>query len=132
MKRVIATCDPHNARHHYHGEEVVEYDGATPVQWVVGEYDTLEEAKEALWSFALEDFCNHDGQSHEYDENIEQDIRDIAEDQDLDEEGIKELRNWYASWYKGEGIYDNESHEVVMLKSDESYSFDTMGYYIES
>lgn len=131
MKRIIATCDPHNARRHYHGEKVLEYEGITPVKWVVEEYASLEEAKKALWNFALEDCHNHDGMSHEFDENIKQDICDMAEDQDLDEEGTKELRECYASWYKGEGIYSNEFHEVVMMKGDVSYSFDTMGYCIE-
>lgn len=66
--------------------------------------------------------------SHEFDENIEADIKYFVEEEGDDE---KETREWYASWYKGEGIYDNESREAIMLKGEESYSIDSMTYSIE-
>ena len=67
-----------------------------------------------------------------FDENIEADIQAISEDEELDEAGVRELRNWFASWYKGEGVYYNDSRDVMMLKGDECYSFDTMSYSIKS
>lgn len=53
---IIAKCDPYNARRHHHGERVVRYDGATPVEWIhCGEsFDSLREANERLFSMAKE------------------------------------------------------------------------------
>lgn len=132
MFTITATCDPYNAKHHYHNEEVIRYQGATPVEWVIDRYCTIEEARSALWSMALEQ-CekNFESLSHEFDENIEADIQAVVEDQELDEVGVRELRHWYASWYKGEGIYYNNPREPMMLKGDDSYSFDTMSYSIK-
>lgn len=131
MIKIIASCNPYNAKFHYNGQEVVKYDGSTPVQWVMGNYDSIEEAKEALWGFAMEDCNSHDDLSHEYEEDIEQGIIDLAEEEDMSDEEVKELRDWYASWFKGEGIYYNDSREVLMLKGDASYSYDVMSYGIE-
>ncbi len=125
--RIIASCNPYNAKFHYNGQEVVKYDGHTPVQWVMGNYDSIEEAKEALWGFAMEDCNSHDDLSHEYEEGIEEDIRYFTEEGEDEEE----TRKWYASWYKGEGIYSNDTHEAMMLKGDSSYSYDIMSYWIE-
>ena len=131
MFTITAACDPHNAKHHYHSEEVVRYQGTTPVEWVIGKYCTIEEARSAIWSMALEE-CdkNQESLSHEFDENIEADIQAVAEDQELDEAGVRKLRDWFESWYKGEGIYYLDSREIMMLKGDETYSFDTMTYRI--
>lgn len=131
MIKIIASCNPYNAKFHYNGQEVVKYDGPTPVQWVMGNYDSIEEAKEALWNMALEDSNCHDGIGHEDAEGIECDIAAISEDQEMDEAREKELRDWYASWFKGEGIYYNDSREVLMLKGDTSYSYDVVSYGIE-
>lgn len=133
MFTITATCDPYNAKHHYHGEEVIRYQGATPIEWVIDKYSSIEEAQSALWSMALEECDNNLASlSHIFDENIEADIQAISEDEELDEAGIRELRNWFASWYKGEGVYYNDSRDVMMLKGDECYSFDTMSYSIKS
>ncbi len=49
--RIVAKCDPYNARRHHHGEEVVRYDGATPVEWVHDDRRslTLKEANDHLF-----------------------------------------------------------------------------------
>lgn len=131
MTKIIASCNPYNAKTHYHGEKVVQYDGATPVQWIIGEYASADKAKDTLWKMALEECNRHDDLSHEDSEGIEYDIAAISEDRDLDEAGVQELRNWYADWFKGEGVYYNDSHEPMMLKGDTFYSYDVMSYGIE-
>jgi len=52
--RVVAKCDPYNARKHYHGEPVIERDGATPVAWLFNyhEHLTLKEANQVLFDLA--------------------------------------------------------------------------------
>lgn len=52
--RIVACCDPYHAKLHYNGEKVIESDMGTPVQWVIGEYDSIEEAREALWKTRIE------------------------------------------------------------------------------
>ena len=40
---IKATCDPYNARKHYNGQKVLQYDMATPVKWVMeDDIPTLE------------------------------------------------------------------------------------------
>lgn len=52
--RIIAKCDPYNARKHYHGEKVIRYDGATPVAWIHDNREgmTLKEANAVLLDYA--------------------------------------------------------------------------------
>lgn len=50
---IVAKCDPYNAKHHWHGQRVLKYDGSTPVEWVAGEFDTEEEAKDQLHDWCL-------------------------------------------------------------------------------
>lgn len=54
--RIVAKCDPYNAKKHYHGEKVVRYDGATPVEWIHDNHEgmTLEAANAVLLDFARE------------------------------------------------------------------------------
>ena len=113
MARIIAHCNAYNARTHYHGEEVVERDGNTPVAWVVGTYATDEEARTALWKMALAEEEKHFGElSHEDDESAAE----------LDDSG---------EWYEGEGIYFRDGHDIMMLKGDSLYSYDVMTYSID-
>ena len=55
---IIASCDPYNAKCHYHGERVIKYNGPTPVQWVLddnlGRGFDLKDAQKTL----LEMLCN--------------------------------------------------------------------------
>ena len=52
--RVVASCDPYNARKHYHGEAVVRREGATPVEWVVRSGLTRERANDVIFRFVRE------------------------------------------------------------------------------
>lgn len=54
MKRYMLTvsCDPYHANMKYHGEEIIRYDGKTPIEWIVDDFSgigyTEEEALKAL------------------------------------------------------------------------------------
>ena len=61
MYRIIARCDPYNARKHHHGEEVVERDGATPVAWVLEDGLSLDEANRKIYELACESIGFHFG-----------------------------------------------------------------------
>ena len=52
--RIIAKCDPYNARKHYHGEKVLKRDGATPVAWLFNNHEhlTLKEANQVTKDIA--------------------------------------------------------------------------------
>lgn len=54
--RIVAKCDPYNAKKHYHGEKVIRRDGATPVEWIHDNHEgmTLEAANAVLLDFARE------------------------------------------------------------------------------
>lgn len=102
--RIIATCDPYNAKHHYHGQAVVRYNLTTPVEWVMEDYLTLDEAQSILDAYA----------SDLGDDYVWNDDKWIAE---LQEEGID------VSWYKGEGVYTTEGvlvyqHGDIYLRDD--------------
>lgn len=127
MYRIIAHCDPYNARFHYHSGEVIKRDGATPVAWVIETFRTQDEACEYLWKMALEDSNERDDLSFEDDYNINDQVQSIS-----DYEGIpiEEAREMF-SWYKGEGVYYCDGHEPMLLKGGDSYSYDVMTYTIE-
>lgn len=128
MKRIIAHCDPHNARRHYNGQEIVKRDGNTPVEWVMGHYDTDDAAKSALWDFAMQDYIEHYANLvHEDNESIADMKRTLADDTGLSPAEIDAV----FSWYEGEGVYTRDGHEAVLLKGGTAYSYDTMTYYID-
>lgn len=113
---------------HYNGQEVIERDGTTPIRWVMGEYPTEEAAKAALWEFALEEESRHFAcLSHEDDESIDYIKKMLEEDEGLTSEELEKM----FSWYEGEGVYHRDEHEIMLLKGGTSYTYDTMGYYID-
>lgn len=125
--RIIAACDPYNARMHYNGQPVVKKDGATPTQWVMASGLTSEEAKDKLWEYAHDDMGRHSDLCWEDADSIDYIAGQLAEDAEISiEEAIKSF-----NWFKGEGIYYNESHEPMYLKGGDAYSYDTMTYKIE-
>lgn len=128
MYRIVAHCDPYNACRYYRNEEVIKEDGATPVAWVIETFETKKEARERLWKMALEDAGEHFANlTHEDDESIA-DMKQML----IDDEGLSESDvNGIFSWYRGEGVYTNESHEIVLLKGGSAYSYDVMTYMIE-
>ena len=124
---ITAECDPYNAKFHYNGSEIIlKRDGATPVQWVIGEFDTEEEAKAQLYEWALE-----------YGENI--DLGDAAA---VTEEAKSLLEdNWQRAQEfldtiaeNGYGIYmlDGQRYFQVMAVGDNHYTNDVMKYAVES
>ena len=125
--RIIAICDPYHARSHYNGQEIIRMDGATPVCWVIQECSTIEEAREILWQFAREIAINSANLSHKDNEDIEY-VKSLL----IEEEGLTETEvNEMLSWFRGEGIYYTSTNKAMMLKGDNSYSFDVMTYCIE-
>ena len=52
--RIVAKCDPYNAKKHYHGEKVIRMDGATPVEWIYDDREgmTLKEANDVILNYA--------------------------------------------------------------------------------
>ena len=82
MYRIIEACNPYNARTHYRGEDVIEYDGATPVKWIVEDtLETEDEAKAALMRLAksMSDYISGSW-GDEDDESIAEWVNVIKED----------------------------------------------------
>lgn len=117
--RITANCDPYNARFHYNGQEVISYSGATPVEWVMADNLTEEEAIDEFRSYAYEEF-NRDNYSYEDDNSIEE-LKKV-----LEEEGCADAD---FSWYKGAGFYTE--NVAVWLEGERSYRSDAMLYRIE-
>lgn len=115
---IIAHCDPYNSKSHYHGERVVKFDGATPVSWLLKEFSTKAEAIERLEKFFKGDY---QGEIDYYES-------ESAARKDLEDMGIEEPD---TTFWKGAGYYHTESKELIFRKGDESYSFDTLSYYID-
>ena len=115
--RIIANCDPYNARIHHHNEQVLKYDGATPLEWVVddsyGDGYTLEEAYDILDSYANQ--LNDDT---------------FYEDDALIAEMRRELEEYGEeadfSWYEGAGWYENN---VLVYRHGDCYLRDDVMLY---
>ena len=127
MKKIIAHCDPYNARMIYNGQTVIKKDGTTPTAWVVGEYETIEEARSALWAMAPEDAAESCNLTRWDADDIEYSVHMLMDDHELTE---AEARSAF-SWYQGEGIYHNDSNEPEILKGEEYYSAGPITYSIE-
>ena len=127
MYRIIAHCDPYNARFHYHSGEVIKRDGATPVAWVIETFRTEEEAREYLWKMAVADSNERDNLSYENDYNINDFIDEISRNEEIPRTEAEKM----FSWYEGEGVYHCDGHEPMLLKGGDSYSYDVMTYTIE-
>lgn len=123
---IVAKCDPYNARHHWHGERVLKYDGPTPVEWVKEMFDTEEEAKDQLYAWCLEecdDFRNWGDEQEVIDE-----CRSWLDDGET--EPVRNILNAVAE--EGYGIYDQTNCNQILETGGWSYSYDTMTYTIES
>lgn len=125
---VVANCDPYNARFHHHSERVLEYDGATPVKWVMEDfYGAGITEEEALAT--LEKYARMDGYEY-FDENavalwVAMFKENYEYDNDEPYEGDVD-----TSWYEGRGYYD-EGMGCVYLCGGHCYCHDTMSYSIE-
>lgn len=116
--RIIANCDPYNARFHYHNEQVLKYDGATPIEWVVddnyGDGYTLEEAHDILDGYAdqlNDDTCYEDDAS----------VADMR--REIEAETGEEAD---FSWYEGAGWYENN---VLVYRHGDGYLRDDVMLY---
>ena len=115
---IVAKCDAYNARCHYNGQRVLKYDGATPIHWVQEEFDTYEEAKDAIYKQAL-------GEYGAIEKDYEFVLSEVRNTDDLSD--IKNLIEDWEDW--GEGVYINDA--FVMSPNDDSYTLDTMTYAVE-
>ena len=121
LYRIVASCDPYNARFHYRDQEVIRYDMATPIEWVhddnYGYGYTLEEAFDILDGYA----CDlGDNVCYEDDASIEDLRAQFLEDtgEELD-----------TSWFKGSGWYEDNCQ--VYAHGDMFLRDDTMTYSVE-
>lgn len=127
--RIVACCDPYHAKLHYNGEKVIKRDMGTPVQWVIGEYDSIEEAREALWKMCLEDKDRNMDWTRESDDDLSYWRELLASDPDHEDWSDADIEEM-LSWYKGEGVY-NSINEPVMLKGGDGYTNDVVTYRID-
>lgn len=114
MYRIIESVNPYNARTHYNGQEVVKYDGSTPVKWIImKDINTLPEAQRSLMQLAKS--------SREY----ESGSWNYEDDDTVD--------NMCESWYQGPGVYCRDGGEPypILLEGEQSFSDDVENYYIE-
>lgn len=128
--QIVASCDRYNARKHYNGQKVLQYDMTTPVKWVIeDDIPTLEEAKENLMRLAKTgNPYENGGWSYEDQESVEEYRKEMLElhgDEMTDEE-----KETLTDWYKGPGIYDHTN--PVLLEGETSFHDDTMTYMIEA
>ena len=104
---ITASCDPYNSRFHYHGEPIVDYDGRTPVEWVMEDDLTEQEAFRALEKIAsrIQTWTFYNA------EVIQEFFGDEA-----------------PEWYKGEGYYEDEV--PTYLIGEDSFRHDVLYYQI--
>ena len=129
MFRIIAKCDPYNAKAHYYGQKVIRHDGPTPVVWVyddnLGEGFTEEDAKEYLFVLAEECMENssNGSWSWEDDESVAQ--LKVQAKEDLGDDYDESIFNWY----KGEGIYNFQT--LILKRGATSFEDDSVTYMVE-
>lgn len=126
-KMIVASCNPYNARTHYNGERVLEYDMTTPVKWVINDgYGcglTDDEAHKEM-----ENYANAYESASYYDEeslaDYENEVKEMYEyENDAPYEGDID-----TSWFMGAGYYENEY--PIYLIGDDYYREDVMTYAI--
>lgn len=119
--RIVGSCNPYHARFHYNGyNEVLRYDGTTPVEWVVndnyGYGFTLDEAMDKLDSYANE----MNILSWEDNETVANLVYEARENDDIDLD---------TSWFIGDGWYAD--HILYYKRGDMYLEDDVMTYCIE-
>ena len=126
---IKATCDPYNARKHYNGQKVLQYDMATPVKWIMEEdIPSLDEAKEKLMRLAKTGDPYENGSwTYEDQESVEEFRKEMLELHG--DEMTNEEKETLTDWYKGPGIYENRS--PVFLEGETSFWDDVMQYSID-
>jgi hypothetical protein len=117
---IVAKCNPYNAKFHYHGEKVLKYDGATPVEWVLQEFDTEDEALSELYKMAK----SEEG-------IVERTYDDVLEEiKGMDD--IIDIKNHIDKFLEYEdGLYYCNTFDILMVKDGDSYSYVAMTYSVE-
>lgn len=119
--RIIANCNPYNARFHYNNEEVLKMDGATPIEWVAddnyGDGFSIEEAYDILDGYA----------ERLNDDTIYYDEESIAQWKCELEKYDEEMPDF--GWFIGAGWYENG--ERVYYRGQDSLRDDVMFYFID-
>lgn len=117
---IVAKCNPYNAKFHYHEEKVLKYDGVNPVEWVLQEFDTEDEALSELYKMAK----SEEG-------IVERTYDDVLEEiKDMDD--IIDIKNHIDKFLEyGDGLYYCNTFDILMVKDGDSYSYDTMTYSVE-
>ena len=120
--RIVENCDPYNARKHYNGQNVLQYDRTTPVKWVIEKSLTKEEAQKKLMAIAID--CGNDGWEYE-------DVQSIRELEKMIEE--EEGEKYSADWFVGPGVYAHGEGdpEPVLLEGEMSFWDDSEKFSIE-
>lgn len=130
--RIECTCDPYNARNHYNGEEVLQYNMMTPVRWVIESgFATLDEAKDALMRLAKTGGGNESGTWEYIDEDFVRRLNAAVKEKFPDD--FEDGEEPDASWFKGEGIYESTGARFrpILLKGETSFRDDVLTYSIE-
>jgi hypothetical protein len=117
---IVAKCNPYHAKFHYHGERVLKYDGATPVEWVLQEFDTESKALSELYKMAK----SEEG-------IVERTYLDVLEEiKNMDD--IIDIKNHIDNFLEyRDGLYYCNTFEFLMAYGGDSYSYDTMTYSVE-
>lgn len=123
MKAYVITCNcnPHDAKTRHHFEDVLKYNGMTPVSWVYENeyYDHKSDAMAALDRLAHYLECQHDNWHFEDQTSIEE----------IEKEALKYDIENATDWYKGKGLY--EGQQLIWQAGDESLYDDVMMYRVE-
>ena len=115
--RIVAKCDPYNAKKHYLGQKVLKYDGITPIHWVIEDgFASEEEAKKALKNLAIDSYFA----TYEDENTVAETKREFEEEMGL---------RYDTSWYKGPGIY--MENVPVLLEGESAFHDDSMTYCVD-
>lgn len=124
-KMIVGVCDPYNAKTHYRGQRVLEWDIATPTAWVIDDGDgrglTEREAAERL----AELICWADSARFVSEKEANEERERITQ-----EEG-EHAAYWGMSWFIGPGFYAWDDNFCVMRQGEDSFRDDVMVYRIE-
>lgn len=125
-KMVVAQCNPYNAKSHYNGQRVLDYDMTTPVKWVMDDdYGCGISLDRAL--ALLERYASEDGYDYYDEAQLAAWVQDFKETYEYENDKPYE-GDVDTSWYKGRGYYDSGNNVCVYLCGDHYYRHDTMFY----
>lgn len=117
---IVAKCNPYNAKFHYHDERVLKYDGVNPVEWVLQEFDTEDEALSELYKMAK----SEEGVVERIYEDVLEEVKNMND--------LMDIKQHIDNFLKyGDGLYYCNTFEFLMAEGDDSYSYDTMTYSVE-